>query len=507
MGRILCAWSPSWAIASWRRRRSEPSDSAAAPFALVETVRGVRRLAAVDEAAARLGLFAGQKAADALALAPELDLADAEPDQDARALEALVEWCVRFSPAVAVEPPDGLFLDIEGLAHLWGGEGELMADFRRRLAGAGIAARLAVADTPGAAWAIAHFGPDGTLAAPGDQARHLEPLPPAALRLEPEVAAQIERLGLRRLAQLFPMPRAPFARRFGAAALSRLDQALGRVPEALTFRRPPTPWLARLTFAEPISQPEDLARVAADIAAVLCARLQAAGRGARRFELAFHRLDGRAEARTVGLSRAACDAARLARLFTPKLETVDPGFGIEAATLAAREVEPLTAHQARLDAEVEGDAADLAPLIDRLSNRLGEARVWTAAPVESHVPELAVARRPPFSPAPAAGWDPEAPRPVRLFRRPQPIEAMAPVPDDPPVQFRWRGQLHRIRRAEGPERVAEEWWKRPIEDADPARVRDYYRLEDQEGRRFWVFRAGLYEPGPPAKWWLHGVFG
>jgi protein ImuB len=459
MGRILCAWSPSWAIASWRRRRSAPSDSAAAPFALVETVRGVRRLAAVDEAAARLGLFAGQKATDALALAPELDLADAEPDQDARALEALVEWCVRFSPAVAVDPPDGLFLDIEGLAHLWGGEGELMADFRRSLAGAGIAVRLAVADTPGAAWAIAHFGPDGTLAAPGDQARHLEPLPPAALRLEPEVAAQIERLGLRRLAQLFPMPRAPFARRFGAAALSRLDHALGRVP------------------------------------------------GARRFELAFHRLDGRAEARTVGLSRAACDAARLARLFTPKLETVDPGFGIEAATLAAREVEPLTAHQARLDAEVEGDAADLAPLIDRLSNRLGEARVWTAAPVESHVPELAVARRPPFSPAPAAGWDPEAPRPVRLFRRPQPIEAMAPVPDDPPVQFRWRGQLHRIRRAEGPERVAEEWWKRPIEDADPARVRDYYRLEDQEGRRFWVFRAGLYEPGPPAKWWLHGVFG
>jgi protein ImuB len=507
MGRILCAWSPDWPIASWRRRRSAPSDSApAAPFALVETVRGVRRLAAADVAAARLGLFPGQKATDALALVPGLVLADAEPDKDARALEALVEWCVRFSPAVAADPPDGLFLDIEGLDHLWGGEAWLMEDFSRRLARAGIAVRLAIADTPGAAWALAHFGPAGTIAPPGGQARLLEPLPPAALRLEPQAAAQIERLGLKTLAQLFPMPRAPFAKRFGAQALTRLDQALGRAPEALAFRRPPTPWLARLAFAEPISQPEDLARVAEDISAVLCARLQVAGRGALRYELAFHRLDGRAEAREVGLSRAACDPSRIARLLKPKLETVDPGFGIEAATLAAREVEPLALRQGRLDAAGGADEADLAPLIDRLANRLGEARVWTAAPVESHVPELAVAHGPALAP-PSAGWDPEAPRPLRLFRRPQPIEAMAPVPDDPPIQFRWRGQLHRVRRAEGPERVGEEWWKRPIEAADPARVRDYYRLEDQEGRRFWVFRAGLYEPGPPAKWWLHGVFG
>lgn len=468
-------------------------------------MRGLRRLAAVDEGAAGLGLFPGQKAADAAALVPDLVVADIEPDQDAHALQALAEWCVRFSPAVAVDPPDGLFLDIEGLAHLWGGEAALMADFRRRLAGAGHVVRLALADTPGAAWALAHFGQDGTIAEPGDQPRLLAPLPPAALRFEPAVAAQVERLGLRSLAQLIPMPRGPFAKRFGAGALTRLDQALGRAPEALTFRRPPTPWLARLAFAEPISQPEDLARVAADIAAVLCARLQTAGRGARRYELAFHRLDGRAEAREVGLSRAACDPARLARLFLPKLETVDPGFGVEAATLAAREVEPLGARQGWLDAG--SDPADLAPLVDRLASRLGAARVWTAVAVESHVPELAAGRSAPLSEDAGVGWDPEIPRPLRLFRRPQPIEATAPVPDDPPIQFRWRGQLHRVRRAEGPERVAQEWWKRPIEAADPARVRDYYRLEDQEGRRFWVFRAGLYEPEALPKWWMHGVFG
>jgi protein ImuB len=476
------------------------------PFALVETVRGVRRLAAVDAAARRLGLSAGQKATDAAALAPELMLADAEPQADAAALAALVDWCVRFSPAVAADPPDGLFLDVEGLAHLWGGEAALLADFRERLARAGLSMRLALADTAGAAWALARYGADGTIAPRGGAEALLAPLPPAALRLEPETAAQLERLGLKTLSQLFAMPRAPFARRFGAAALARLDQALGRAKEALAFRRPPTPWLARLAFAEPISQPEDLARATGDIAARLCARLEAAGRGGRRYELAFHRLDGRAQTVEIGLSLAARDPVRLARLFIPRLETVDPGFGIEAVTLAAREVAPLVPRQGRLDADREAAVEDLAPLIDRLTARLGEGRVWKAAPVESHVPELAVGRGPALAEL-ASGWDPQVPRPLRLFARPQPIEAMAPIPDDPPVQFRWLGQLHRVRRAEGPERVAEEWWKRPLEDADPARVRDYYRLEDQQGRRFWVFRAGLYAAGQPAKWWMHGLFG
>lgn len=472
----------------------------------METVRGVRRLAGVDAAAAGLGLYPGQKATDAAALVPELAAAEAEPEAEAAALLALVDWCVRFSPAVAADPPDGLFLDIAGLSHLWGGEAALMADFRARLAANGLSGRLAIADAPGAAWALARFGADGAIAAPGETARWLAPLPPAALRWEPADAAQAGRLGLKSVGQILDLPRAPFARRFGAGALARLDQALGRAPEALAFRRPPTPWVARLAFVEPISTPEDMARVSRDIAEALCAQLEAAGQGARRFELIFHRLDGRAEAVCVGLSRIARDPVRLARLFAPKLERVDPGFGVEVATLHALDVEPLSARQGRLDAEAEtGLEAGLAPLIDRLANRLGEDRVWTAAARASHVPERAVGRGAVF--APFAGWDPEIPRPLRLFRRPQPIEATAPIPDDPPVQFRWRGQLHRIRRAEGPERTAEEWWKRPLDEASPARVRDYYRVEDQEGRRFWVFRAGLYAAGQPTKWWLHGVFG
>ncbi len=468
-------------------------------------------MSAVSFEAAALGLHVGQKATDALALVPELVTAEAEAEADAAALDALVDWCVRFSPAVAPDAPDGLFLDTTGVDHLWGGEAALLADFRSRLAANGLPFRAAIADTPGAAWAMAHYGEDGSIAPPGEQARFLTPLPPAALRLETETWAQIERLGLRRLGQIMEIPRAPFGRRFGQAALTRLDQALGREREALTFRRPPTPWFARLAFAEPISAPEDMARVTADVCAKLCARLEAESHGARRFELCFHRLDGKAMPLGVGLSLPGRDPVRIARLFAPKLETVDPGFGIEVVTLAAHAVEATSGRQIRLDSGRDAAIEDgLAPLVDRLTNRLGAERVWRARPVESHAPELAAARARPFADADdAASWNPQAPRPARLFRRPEPVEAvMALTPDDPPTQFRWRGQTHRVRRAEGPERIGAEWWKGPIEAVNTGDLRDYYRVEDAEGRRFWLYRQGLYG-GPDATptWWMHGVFG
>lgn len=513
MSRILCAWSPTWAIANWRRRnpQSDTPPDALPPFALIETVRQVRRLAAVSLEANRLGLYPGQKATDAMALVPELATADADPEADALALTELIDWCVRFSPAVAADAPDSLFLDITGVAHLWGGEAEMLADFRARLTDNGLPFRLAIADTPGAAWALSRFGRDGTIAPPGGQGELLAPLPPAALRLDPEAAAQIERLGLRRVGQLVEIPRAPLGRRFGAHTLERLDQALGRAAEALSFRRPPTPWIARLVFFEPISAPEDMERVTQDVTAKLCARLEAEGQGARRFEIAFHRVDGKALPLTVGLSLAGRDARRIARLFQPKLETVDPGFGIESVTICAYAVEPVSGRQVRIEAGLDAAVEDgLAPLVDRLVNRLGPERVWRAAPVESHVPELAVGRDPALGaePSEATPWDREAPRPVRLFRRPEPLEQVfALLPDDPPRQFRWRSRLHEVRRAEGPERIGDEWWKREIDEVSVAHVRDYYRVEDQDGARFWLFRAGLYGEGDgPPKWWLHGVF-
>ena len=471
----------------------------------------MRRLAAVSADAAGLGLRAGQKATDALALVPELVTAEGEPMLDAQALMALADWCVRFSPAVAADAPDGLFLDITGVDHLWGGEAALLRDFRTRLAAAGLPFRCAIADTPGAAWGLVRYAQDGIIAPPSGQAALLAPLPPAALRLDPAAAAQIERLGLRRIGQILEIARAPFGRRFGQAALDRLDQALGRSQEALSFRRPPTPWFARLAFAEPISAPDDMLRVTQDVTARLCAQLAARGHGARRFELCFHRLDGKALPLGIGLSLPGHDAARIAKLFAPRLETLDPGFGIEVVTLAALAAEPISQRQARLDAQREASVAEgLGPLIDRLTNRLGEARVWRAAPVESHVPERSVGRvRPLARAADARPWDPAAPRPTRLFRRPEPVEAvMALTPDDPPTQFRWRGQVHRVRRAEGPERIGEEWWRADIADHRTDHLRDYYRVEDETGGRFWLFRVGLYgDPERPPTWWMHGLFG
>ena len=473
-------------------------------------MRGTRRLTAVSLEAARLSLHPGQKATDARAIVPELAVAEAEPEKDAEALTALVDWCVRFSPAVAADAPDGLILDITGVSHLWGGEAEMLADFHGRLAANGLPFRCAIADTPGAAWALAHYGADGTIAPPGGQGALLAPLPPTALRLEPDAAGQIERLGLRRVGQLMEIPRAPLGRRFGAQTLERLDQALGRSREALTFRRPPTPWMARLAFFEPISAPEDMARVAQDVVAKLCARLEAEGQGARRFEVCYHRVDGRALPVAVGLSLPGRDAKRIAKLVAPKLEAVDPGFGIDVVTVAAFEVEPISGRQAKLDARRDAAVEDgLAPLVDRLVNRLGPERVWRAAPAESHVPELSTTREAPLG-APASEarpWGPEIPRPVRLFKRPEPVEqVIALTPDDPPTQFRWRGRVHRVRRAEGPERIGEEWWKGAIEEVSTAHVRDYYRVEDETGGRFWLFRAGLYGEAPP-KWWMHGLFG
>jgi len=462
----------------------------------------------VDDAARALALSPGQKAADALALVPNLVTADHDPAADRAALEALCDWCVRFSPAVAIDGDDGLLLDITGTDHLWGGEAAMLADLVARLARWGVPARAAIADTAGAAWGLAHYGADLAIAPPGGQRQALADLPVAALRLDDAAEAQLPRLGLHRVGQLYGLPRAQLAKRFGLSFTTRLDQALGAAAEALVFRRPATPWFDRLAFFEPISAPEDLARVAGDALALICKRLEAEGRGARRFEVVFHRLDGLAYPVRAGLARIGRDARRLTKLIVPKLDKVDPGFGIEVVTVHAHGVEALAASQARLDSDAAASLDEtLAPLVDRLVNRLGEARVWRADPYESHVPERSVVRVAPLDPPSATDWDPARPRPVRLFKRPEAITALAKVPDDPPVSFTWRGRSHRVRRAEGPERIGQEWWRADLDETGPGRIRDYYRVEDEAGGRFWIFRQGLFGGDDAPKWWIHGLFG
>lgn len=445
---------------------------------------------------------------DALALWPQVRLVEAQLEEDAQALARLADWCLRFSPAIAVDAPDGVLLDIQGCAHLWGGEEAMACMLVRRLREDKIPARIGVADTFGVAWALARYGGAEICIAPsGEEISRLAPLPVAALALAPEAAAQLRRLGLKTIDQVMALPRASLRKRFGVGMILQLARALGEEEPALTFRLPPTPWIERAVFAEPISAPESMARVVFDLAERLCARLDERGQGARRFEAVFHRVDHEAAACDVRAALPLREPKRLVALFAPKLELIDPGFGVEIVTLRALRVQRLAHAQTDLEgANQLANAAELAPFVDRLINRFGADRVWRATVQESYVPERAVARVAPLSPPAKREWAPNQPRPVRLFKRPQPIEAMAVAPDDPPFMFRWRKRLHRVRNAEGPERIAAEWWRKPWAENEIDRVRDYYCVEDESGARFWVFRTGLYGGERAARWWLHGLF-
>ena len=467
-----------------------------------------QEIQAADPLAGKLGVKPGLAVADACAWLPQLIVQPSDPEADAADLRRLADWATRFAPLVAPDGADGLMLDIAGCAHLWGSEARMLADLDRHLRLFGLHHRAAIADTIGAAWALARFGPgdpmgDHMIAPPSGQRAALEHFPPKALRLAPDLCEQLQRLGLKRVADLCALPRAALARRFGAMLIDRLDQALGRRDEALSPLLPQPQCYVRLDFAEPITQRAAIDRALLLLLQRLTEALSPHESGPRKLELACYRLDGETQRLSIGTARPSLDAAHLFRVFEDKLDTLQPDEGFEAMRLAAREVERLQAQQGDLDA-AETSRQDLAPLIDRLSNRLGEKAVHRFETRESHVPERAVRRLPPLAESPRLHWPKASQRPIRLLPHPEPIEAMAPVPDDPPVQFRWRHVLHMVRAAEGPERIAPEWWRPGEEDAD---IRDYYRVEDAEGQRFWLYRAGLYDTGRMPRWYLHGLFG
>ena len=461
----------------------------------------MRLLASVCPQAEAAGVHVGQKLADARAICPTLAVHDADPGGDAEALARLARWCERYTPLAAPDEPDGLWLDLTGCAHLWaGGEQALVEDLIVRMARAGHACRAAVAGTPGAAWALARMpGGREPVLPPGQERAGLEGLPVAALRLEARTVAALRRVGLRTVGQMAQMPRGELSSRFGALPVLRLDQALGHVAEVIAWPHPPRPWEEWQAFAEPILTAEDLQRAMALLAERLCARLRAGESGGERFTAEFARVDGERPAITVGTAMPVRDPVYLLKLLAAKLDTLDPGFGVEVVRLSADQVAPLVGVQAGLMGGEE--ASRLPAIVDQVANRLGPARVWCTAPQDSHVPERAVVRTGPLT---APRWEGTLERPLRLMRRPEPIEVTAPVPDDPPLQFRWRGVLHRVRAATGPERIAREWWRAAEDDRpEPDRVRDYYRVEDSAGARFWMFRVGIGSP----KWFLHGVFG
>ena len=426
-----------------------------------------------------------------------------QPDE---MLRKLALWCLRYAPLVAPDPPDMLWIDITGCAHLFGGEADLCANLAARLKEWGLAPRLGLADTPGAAHALArHGGASPVIVPPGGQAAALECLPVAALRLGDEVIEALHRLGFTAIGQIMSAPRAPLTRRFGTTLLRRLDQALGHIPESINPILPETEIAERLAFIEPLMTAEAFRVVIARLLQTIAAALDKAGLGARRFDLIFERVDGGVQAIRIGTSRPSRDEAHLGRLLAEHIETIDPGPGVEAMRLAVTLAEPLSYVQVNVLGEALGDTINLAALIDRLENRLGENRLYRFARVETDVPERAALRIPPLAPPTHKTWPSMLPRPSRLLSQPQPILALAPLPDQPPVAFTWRGKRFRVRRADGPERIYGEWWRR---DAEAVAVRDYFQVEDESGRRFWLFRRG--DGADPATgdlgWFLHGFF-
>lgn len=471
--------------------------------------------------------------ADALALAPGLDLRPDDPDADRRRLADLADWCGRYTPFVAVDPileagRGGLFLDLSGCETLFGGLDRLLADLARRLGRLGFGFAGAVATTAGGAWALARHDGVGSgviatdaAAATGAALRdRLAALPVAALRLDAAMVDRLGRFGLFRVEDLYRLARAPLVARFGDAPVLRLDQALGRTGEAINPRRPPPAHAVRLALAEPIATTEAITAALRRLLADLAVDLGRAGVGARRLEASLWRVDGVVRRIAVGTHRPVRDPDRLARLLLPHLDKLEVGFGIETVGLAAPEVEPLTAAQRAIELGDADPAADgdetVAALVDRLVDRLGAERVLVARPRAHRLPERRFAWQPVGAPPPPA--DPAMPSaparvfPPRLLARPEPIEAVALLPDAPPRLFRRRdGAAHRLVKVEGPERLAPEWWTgeggapRPDQPA----TRDYYRVEDDTGRRFWLFRQGLWSDAPGAvapAWFLHGHF-
>ncbi len=531
--RVLAAWLPRLSterirdlegLQAHQNCSKRASQSVASPpLAVIANQRGRLVLTAVDARAAAAGLTPGLSLADARALEPGVRVVEADPAGDSDALARLARWAERYTPwAVpcgdAAAGEGGLLLDVTGCAHLVGGEAALLDDLARRLSRLGFRARAAIADTAGAAWAVARVGaahapghgaaPERAVVAAGAIAATLAPLPIRGLRLEPAVANGLERLGLGRIGDLERLPRGTLSARFGSGLLRRLDQALGRIEEPLSPPRPVPTHAARLTFAEPIARTEDVSAALDRLLVELCAGLAETGQGARRLDLQLFRVDGAVERQSVGTSRPCRTAEPLKRLLRDRLDRIDAGFGIETMRLAAARVEPLADEPLSLDRELGAGRADgadeaLAGLVDRLVNRLGPAAVARPLPRESHLPERAVALVPAVPPAPLTrAWPADRPRPVRLLARPIEIEAVAPLPDDPPVLFLWRGVRHHVARADGPERLAAEWWV----DAAGTPPRDYYRVEDTEGRRFWLCRAGPYRADRQPAWFLHGFF-
>ena len=498
--RYVCIWFRYLETDWYMLRHPEAREK---PCVMAEPDHGRMMVVASNALAEKEGVRRGDVVADARAIVQGLEVVEGKPGRSQKLLKGLADWTLRYTPRVGIHFPDALVLDATGCAHLWGSEQDYLDDLLRRLMLAGYSVRIGMADTIGVAWAVAHQpGGNGVrIIVPGAHREALGQLSPALLRIEPAAADRLRKLGLRRIGDFMSMPRTALRRRFGQNFLTQLDYALGSEDEPLLPVHPVVEYQERLPALEPVPTATGITIALERLLDQLCSRLSAEGKGLRTAVFRCLRIDGRWMEISIGTNRPSSNRVHLHKLFSLKTERIEPGLGIELFILEAPRVEELVIRQEEMWRKKDGLAGEeLSELIDRLAGKLGADHIRRYLPAEHYWPERSMAPAVSVIAEPVIGWRSDKPRPVRLLDHPELIEVTAPIPDYPPMLFRHKGRIHLVKKADGPERIEQEWW---IGDGQH---RDYYYVEDQDGRRYWIFRLGHYEEAGNIQWFLHGFF-
>ncbi len=470
-------------------------------FVLKAASHGKMLVTATNELAEAQGIYSGMAVADARAIFPSLEVLDDIPGLENKLLYRIAEWCVRFTPVVSVDLPGGLLLDVTGCTHLWGGDELYIAAIAEKFQEHGYDIRVAMAGTIGAAWAIARYGNNNFVIGHNQQTAALLSLPAASLRLEPGIIEQLDKLGLRQVRDFIAMPRTALRRRFGAAMLERIDQAIGNVEEMLQPIQPIEPYMERLPCPEPIVTAAGIEIALKRLLELLCLHLQREAMGLRTAVFKCFRVDGKIINIEIGTNRPSHNAQHLFKLFDIKLPDIEPGAGIELFVLTAPKTEnQISLQESIWETSLGLDNNELSELLDRLTCKIGMGHIHRYLPDEHYWPERSIKPAASLSDKPTTVWKPEKPRPLQLLSKPELVDVTAPIPNYPPMLFRYRGKLHKIIRADGPERIEQEWW------IQEGQHRDYYRVEDEFGNRYWLFRSGHYSVEKTYQWFIHGFF-
>jgi len=496
MPRIAIIWFPHL-MTDWMLRQQPQLKGIA--FVLASTEKGRRVVKYVNDIAYHKGVYTEMVVADCKALVPDLQVFDFNQQQPQKLLHALAQWCVRYAPIVGIDEADGLVLDASGCTHLWGGDENYLQDIHKRFANFGYHIRTAMAETIGCAWAVCHYGKNGSVISQTKQYETLSSLPSVALRFELNVLVRLEKLGLKTINSFITMPRAALRRRFGKNLLLRLDQALGNEPEVITPIKPPVPFEERLQSLEPIRTANGIEIAIKNLLEILCERLNKESKGLRKCEFCCYRIDGNIQKIEIGTNRPTRNANHLFKLFELKIANIEPDLGIELFIMEATIVEDLVGSQDALWKVSGANEAAVAELMDKLATKIGSTTIHRYLPAEHYWPERSVKKSSSLTEKPSISWRIDLQRPLHLLTKPEQIEVTVPIPDYPPMMFRYKGILHTVKKADGPERIEQEWW------IQHGLYRDYYCVEDEKGMRYWLFRLGDYNSGNP-KWYLHGFF-